>query len=85
MIPWKLPKEQKMELIRRLQAYFAEERSETIGELAAEQLVDFMIREIGPYVHNKAIEDVRVLMMQKASQLEDDLYAMMKPIVRDRL
>jgi uncharacterized protein (DUF2164 family) len=84
MIPMKLPREQKTELIRRVQAYFAEERSETIGELAAEQLLDFMMREIGPFYYNKAVADVRMLLVQKAAQIEDELYAMEQPVLRDR-
>lgn len=78
MIPIKLPKEQKDEIVRRLQAFFEEERTESIGNLAAEQILDFMLKEIGPYVYNKAISDVRIMMDQKLTQIEDELYAMEK-------
>lgn len=58
-IPIKLPREDKAEIIHHVQSYFKEERSETIGELAAEQFIDFMIQELGPYIYNKALVDAR--------------------------
>jgi uncharacterized protein (DUF2164 family) len=82
MIAIKLPKEQKEEIVKRVQAYFEEERSETIGVLAAEQLTDFMLKELAPYLYNKAIADVRGLLAEKFGQIEDELYAMEKPIRR---
>lgn len=80
IITIKLPKEQKVEIIKHVQAYFEEERSETIGDLGAEQFVDFMINELGPYIYNKAIEDARMLINEKVAQIEDELYTLEKPI-----
>ena len=82
MIPINLPKEQKDEIIQRLRTFYEVERSESIGELAAEQIIDFMLKEIGPFVYNKAIADVRQMMDQKAMQIEEELYAMEKSIMR---
>jgi uncharacterized protein (DUF2164 family) len=79
-IPIKLPKEQKAEIIRSVQAYFVDERSEEIGELAADQFIDFMIKELSPYIYNKAIGDARQLMNEKLSQIDDELYTLEKPI-----
>lgn len=80
MMPVKLPKEEKDELVKRLQTYFDEERSESIGALAAEQLLEFMLRELSPYLYNKGIADARALLADRFGQLEDDLYALEKPI-----
>ncbi|MDQ0088537.1 uncharacterized protein (DUF2164 family) [Paenibacillus anaericanus] len=76
----KLPKEQKAEIINNIQAYFEEERSESIGELGADQLIDFMIQELGPHMYNKAIEDSRKLITEKMNQIDDELYTLEKPI-----
>lgn len=76
----KLPKEQKAEIINNIQAYFEEERSESIGELGADQLIDFMIQELGPHIYNKAIEDSRKLITEKMNQIDDELYTLEKPI-----
>ncbi|AJY73456.1 hypothetical protein VN24_00975 [Paenibacillus beijingensis] len=39
-----------------MQIFFEEERSETIGNIAAEQFVDFMIKEVGPYIITKQLK-----------------------------
>ncbi|WP_136604864.1 DUF2164 domain-containing protein [Paenibacillus dokdonensis] len=80
MMSIKLPKEQKTELAQSVQAYFEEERSESIGQLGAEQLIDFMIGELGPYIYNQAIEDTRALITEKMAQIDDELYTLEKPI-----
>ncbi|QHT63901.1 DUF2164 domain-containing protein [Paenibacillus lycopersici] len=80
MIPVKMPKEQKDALIRSVQTYFEEERSETIGSISAESLIDFMLKELAPYAYNQAIADARRLMQDKSAQIEDELYALEKPI-----
>lgn len=80
MIPIKIPKEQKANLISNVQKYFAEDRSEEISDLGAELIIDFMIKELSPYIYNKAIADVRQLMNEKMSQIDDELYSLEKPI-----
>ncbi len=80
MILIKLPKEQKDQMIARVQNFFAEERSETIGHIAAEQFVDFMLKELGPYIYNKAVQDARQLLLQQMASLEDELHSLEKPI-----
>lgn len=47
LIPIRIPKEQKDDMIERLVAYFQEERLEIIGHLAAGQLLDHLMQEIG--------------------------------------
>jgi len=79
MIPIKLPKEDKEKLIDQVQAFFEEERSETIGNLGAEQYIDFMMKLLGPYIYNKAIADARHLVLEKMNQIEDELYTLEKP------
>jgi len=80
MMLLKLPKEIKDEIINNVKNFFDEERSETIGDLGADQLIDFMIKELGPHIYNKAITDARNLIQEKTSQIEDELYSMEKPI-----
>lgn len=79
IIPIKLPKEDKTEIIKNVQTYFEQERSESIGDLGAEHLIDFFINEIGPYIYNKAIDDARLMINERLSQVEDELYTLEKP------
>jgi len=78
IIPIKLPKEEKEHIVRSVQQYFEEERAETIGNLAAEQIVDTMVQLLGPYLYNKAIADARAVVLEKISQVDDELYALEK-------
>ncbi|OPH62064.1 hypothetical protein BC351_02160 [Paenibacillus ferrarius] len=84
MLKLKLEKEQKNELVSRVQDYFYKERSEEIGELSAEFLIDYMIAELGPYIYNQAIQDALKLVGDKMVALEDDLHAIEKPITFNR-
>ena len=45
-----LPKEQKEDMMRRIQAFFHKEREEEIGDLAAIMVLDFIIDEIAPEI-----------------------------------
>lgn len=82
MIPIKLPREDKLQLVHRVQYYFETERGESIGELAAEQLVDFLLGEAGPYLYNAALADARNVFQEKMNQLDDELYTLEKPLKR---
>lgn len=84
MLMMKLPKEQRELLTARIRQYFELERSETIGSIAAEQLLDFMIEEIGPHVYNHAIQDARKIVLDRMQSLEDELYALEKRVVTKR-
>ncbi|WP_050616375.1 DUF2164 domain-containing protein [Bacillus testis] len=85
MLAIKIPKEEKKELIERIQHYFYMERDEEIGDLAAEQLLDFMMKQLSPHIYNQAIHDAQKTIEQKVISLEDDLYALVQPVpYRDR-
>lgn len=78
--PVKITREQKDEIITQVQDYFLDERGEEMGNLAAEQIVDTMIKLLGPYLYNEAIRDVRTMIMQKMDQIDEELYALERPI-----
>ncbi len=82
MIPIKLPKEQKDEMIEELQNFFYEERGEEIGTIAAERLLDHMMQQFAPYIYNQAVRDAKVAVNEKLSQVEEELHALERPINR---
>lgn len=84
MLVVKLPKEAKEMLVERVREYYENERSEEIGHLAAESILDFMLKELTPYVYNQAIFDARRVVGERMSSLEDDLYALERPMRVDR-
>jgi uncharacterized protein (DUF2164 family) len=76
MKPIKLPKEQREIITENIRAYFEAERGETIGHLAADNLLEFFLQELGPAVYNGALSDCRMLASQRMQALEDDIYAL---------
>lgn len=73
-----LTKQQKDAMIGDIQRFFYEERGEEIGELAAENVLEFFKSAMGPYFYNEAIKDARLLIEQKMNSIEEDLYALEK-------
>lgn len=78
MLNIRLPKEAKELILDDILAYFERERGETMGRLAAEALLDFMIGAVGPAVYNQALSDARAALAEKLQSLDDDLYALEK-------
>jgi uncharacterized protein (DUF2164 family) len=74
--PLKLPKEEKDTLISDLQEHMEADYGVTMGNLAAEQLLDYMLQQLSAPIYNQAIEDASKTLMDRMSVLEDDLYAM---------
>ncbi|GGF87043.1 hypothetical protein GCM10010912_35370 [Paenibacillus albidus] len=72
----KLPKEQRDMMVENIRGYFEDERGETIGHLAADNLLEFFLQELGPAVYNAALADCRTLVGQRLQSLEDDMYAL---------
>ncbi|KIV56853.1 hypothetical protein AM501_09085 [Aneurinibacillus migulanus] len=76
----KVPKEHKDTIITNIQLYFSKERDDSLGNLEAEQLFDFMLNEIAPIIYNQALSDVRKVIQQQFDSLEEEIYALEKPL-----
>mgnify|MGYP005830286683 CR=1 FL=1 len=80
MLLIKMPKEEKDEIIGRIQTFHYEQHGEEIGIIGAENLFDFFMKELGPYFYNKGVMDSKEVLMDKMLLMEDDLYALKRPI-----
>lgn len=58
----------------KVQSYFRNEHDETIGELKAEMIVEFFIKELGPKIYNQAIDDANAFIHEKLIDLDGILY-----------
>lgn len=76
MKPLKLPKEQREMIIDNIRAHFETERGEAIGHLAADNLLEFFLQELGPTIYNSALGDCRTLVGQRMQAMEEDIYAL---------
>ena len=76
----KLTQEEKKKVIPLIQRYYEEEKGEKIGNLAAEFLLDFFVKEIGPIIYNHAISDARKNLTEKMSDIEYWFHELEKPV-----
>ncbi len=76
----KIPREQKLQMLPTVQSAFEEQFGQPIGQLAAEEWLDVMLRELYPFIYNQAIMDAKTVLLDRMSSLEDELYALQKPI-----
>lgn len=80
MVFLKVSNDQKLRLVRAIQAYFRTERDEELGELAAGLLLDFFMEQLAPVLYNQAVDDLQTVLSQKMASFEEDLYALKIPI-----
>lgn len=70
-----LSKQARGAAIASLKRYFDENMPESIGDLAAGLLLNFVVEEIGPSIYNRAIADAQERLQQRVSDLNAELYA----------
>jgi uncharacterized protein (DUF2164 family) len=76
----KLPFDQKKILMEKIQYYFEDEVGKTLGDLATENMINFMLQTLGPLVYNEALQDARSVVNERILSLEDELYSLEKPL-----
>jgi len=60
--------------------FFAEERDEEIGVIAAGEVLDFFLENFTKPIYNKGIEEAKEIIKEKMTDLEVDLDAMKQKI-----
>ena len=70
-----LPKQKRTDAIASLQHYFEENLPESLGDLPAGLLLNFILEEIGPAIYNKAIHDAQTRLTQRVADLDSELFA----------
>ncbi|MED3560998.1 DUF2164 domain-containing protein [Bacillus xiapuensis] len=76
----KIKKEQKEVMISEIQYFFSQERDEEITEFAAERVLDFVKEKLAPHFYNAAVLDVKHVVEQQFSSLEDEILTLERPI-----
>lgn len=57
-------------LLASIRRFFAEETEESIGELKARKVLDYVLREIGPTIYNQAITHAQQSLEQAVADLQ---------------
>ncbi|MFC0523733.1 DUF2164 domain-containing protein [Pontibacillus salicampi] len=74
----KFPREEREQIIESIQAYFEIERGEEIGNLGAEQLLDYIVQEVGPLLYNQGVRDAKKMVDQKLLNIDEDITSLEK-------
>ncbi|KZE54677.1 hypothetical protein AV540_06505 [Brevibacillus parabrevis] len=83
-MPSKLTKEQTDYLVSKIQRFFVEQRSEELGNLETEEMIDFFSKELGPFFYNQGVQDSRKLLLERMSAMEDELYVLEQSVMKKR-
>lgn len=65
--------EKRQSAINELILFFEQERSEKIGVIAANQLIDFFLQSVGADIYNKGIDDAKASLNKRLEELNYDL------------
>lgn len=65
--------EQRTKYVNEVIRYFSSERSEEIGILAAEDVLDFFFQTLGEEIYKKAVADCKKMLKEKMGEFEFEL------------
>jgi uncharacterized protein (DUF2164 family) len=69
-----LTDERNAKMLTAIQQYFRENLDQELGELGANLLLEFFVREIGAPVYNQAIRDAHDFLQEKLVDLSGEFY-----------
>jgi len=69
-----ISRERRAELVASIQRYYAEKMDEEIGNLDAEFLLEFLVKEIGPSIYNQAIRDAQAVLQDRVGEMDAILF-----------
>ncbi len=64
-----LSKENKAEIMASLQRYASKELDCDLGDIQATHLLDYILKEIGPFAYNQGVEDAKGYLASKVEDL----------------
>ena len=70
-----LTKEAKQTALESLQKYFEENLEQSLGNLAGNALLNFIVEEIGPSIYNKGVADAQERMQLRIGELDYEVHA----------
>lgn len=58
-----------------IERYFEQEFDQRLGNLQSAALLDFFVREIGPFVYNHAVSEVQDRLLARVQELDIECHA----------
>ncbi len=71
-------KEEKAELIARIQHYFDSQLDQPIGLLKAELVLEFFAKEVGATHYKKGLEDAQIALARRMDDFSEDVYQLQR-------
>ena len=62
-------KEEKAEIVQKVQKYFNKELDQEIGSFDADFLIDFFAKEVGAYFYNRGLYDAQQLLTERVEEI----------------
>lgn len=84
MKPIKFDKQERAEMVARVQRYFVDELDSSIGEIPAELLLNFFAERMGPFYYNQGLADAKAVLGKVVDDVEEQLYALERREARVR-
>lgn len=75
-----LSKDEKAQLVRKLQQYLDDELQVELGQFDCEFLLDFISKEFGATYYNQGLSDAQALINKKLEDISDTLYELEMPV-----
>lgn len=74
MKPLALSEDRRAQMLRDLQASYASDMDEALSDFRAAQILDLMLKTLGPGIYNQAVQDVRAHLQTKLDDLDGEVY-----------
>jgi uncharacterized protein (DUF2164 family) len=69
-----LPEQAKQQALASLKRYVSENFEQEIGDLKADLLLDYVLRELGPTIYNQAIAEAKDFFQERTADLDAVCY-----------
>jgi uncharacterized protein (DUF2164 family) len=80
----KFDKTEREAIVGRIQRHFVDELEQSIGNIPAEQLLQFFGEVIGPYYYNRGLNDAQAAFARVADTFNDEIYGLEQREARTR-
>ncbi|NNE66660.1 MAG: DUF2164 domain-containing protein [Pyrinomonadaceae bacterium] len=70
--------EEKAAIVSKIKDYFEAELDQDIGQFDAEFLLEFFVKEIGPFFYNKGVFDARGVFQSRLETIDEEIMAIEK-------
>jgi uncharacterized protein (DUF2164 family) len=82
--PIKFEKPEREAIVGKIQRYFVDELESKIGNLPAEQLLQFFTEIVGPYYYNQGLHDAQAAFARQLENANDEIYGLEQREARAR-